>query len=75
MQEWEQIEKLTYKTKQVNLLRNNVRQAYAQMLDLTMFGETILEWKEGDTVVYRRKRMKVDSLLCDFKKYYSLWAL
>ena len=71
MQEWKQIERLTYQTKQVNWLRNNVHQAYAQMLELTMFGETILEWKEGDTAVYHRKRMKVDSLLSDFKNYYS----
>ena len=70
-QEWKQIERLTYQTKQVNWLRNNVHQAYAQMLELTMFGETILEWKEGDTAVYHRKRMKVDSLLSDFKNYYS----
>lgn len=42
MQEWKQIERLTYQTKQVNWLRNNVHQAYAQMLELTMFGETIL---------------------------------
>ena len=71
MQEWNQIERLTYKTKQVNWLRDNVHQAYAQMLELTMFGEAILEWEEGDMAVYHRKRMMIDSLLCDFKNYYS----
>ena len=71
MQEWNQIERLTYKTKQVNWLRDNVHQAYAQMLELTMFGEAILEWDEGDMAVYHRKRMMIDSLLCDFKNYYS----
>ena len=70
-QEWKQIERLTYQTKQVNWLRNNVHQAYAQMLELTMFGEAILEWEEGDMAVYHRKRMMIDSLLCDFKNYYS----
>ena len=71
MQEWNQIERLTYKTKQVNWLRDNVHQAYAQMLELTLFGEAILEWDEGDMAVYHRKRMMIDSLLCDFKNYYS----
>lgn len=41
------------------------------MLDLTMFGETILEWEEADTALYRAKRMEVDSILCEFKNYYS----
>ncbi len=70
-QEWSQMEALEDETKRIHILRENVHRAYAEMLDLTMFGETILEWEEGDTAVYRRKRMKVDSLLCDFKNYYS----
>ena len=41
------------------------------MLDLTMFGETILEWEEADTALYRVKRLKVDSILCEFKNFYS----
>ena len=70
-QEWSQMEGLEDETKRIHILRENVHRAYAEMLDLTMFGETILEWEEGDTAVYRRKRMKVDSLLCDFKNHYS----
>lgn len=70
-QEWSQMEALEDETKRIHILRENVHRAYAEMLDLTMFGETILEWEEGDTAVYRRKRMKVDSLLCDFKNHYS----
>ena len=65
------MEALEDETRRIHTLRENVHRAYAEMLDLTMFGETILEWEEGDTAVYRRKRMKVDSLLCDFKNYYS----
>ena len=70
-QGWNQMEALEDETRRIHTLRENVHRAYAEMLDLTMFGETILEWEEGDTAVYRRKRMKVDSLLCDFKNYYS----
>lgn len=70
-QEWNQMEALEDETRRIHILRENVHRAYAEMLDLTMFGETILEWEDGDTVVYRRKRMRVDSLLCDFKNYYS----
>ncbi|MEB3373080.1 hypothetical protein SFC43_05410 [Bacteroides sp. CR5/BHMF/2] len=40
------------------------------MLDLTLFGETILEWEAPDTIIYKVKRMAVDSILCEFKEYY-----
>ena len=70
-QGWNQMEALEDETGRIHLLREKVHRAYAEMLDLTIFGETILEWEEGDTAVYRRKRMRVDSLLCDFKNYYS----
>ena len=71
IQEWKHFAKLDDESIGIHFMRENVHRAYAEMLDLTMFGETILEWEEGDTTVYHRKRMKVDSLLCDFKNYYS----
>lgn len=71
MMEWEQMDVLENQTSHLNELRQNIHNAYSQMLDLTMFSETILEWNEGDTVVYHSKRIKLDSLLCDFKNYYS----
>ena len=61
---------LEREVKEIHELRQSVHEAYVHMLDLTMFGETILEWEKADTAVYRAKRLKVDSILCEFKNYY-----
>ena len=71
MHEWRQMNRLEREVKEIHRLRQSVHEAYVHMLDLTMFGETILEWEKADTAVYRAKRHKVDSILCEFKDYYS----
>lgn len=71
LHEWRQMNRLEREVKEIHRLRQNVHEAYVHMLDLTMFGETILEWEETDTALYRVKRLKVDSILCEFKNFYS----
>lgn len=71
LHEWRQMNRLEREVKEIHRLRQNVHEAYVHMLDLTMFGETILEWEEADTALYRAKRMEFDSILCEFKNYYS----
>lgn len=71
LHEWRQMILLEREVKQIHELRQSVHDAYVQMLDLTMFGETILEWEKNDTAIYRAKRLEVDSILCGFKNYYS----
>lgn len=71
LHEWRQMNILEREVKEIHRLRQNVHKAYVHMLDLTMFGETILEWEEADTALYRVKRLKVDSILCEFKNFYS----
>lgn len=71
LHEWRQMVLLEREVKEIHELRQNVHEAYVHMLDLTMFGETILEWEEADTALYRIKRLKVDSILCEFKNFYS----
>ena len=68
--EWRQLEKLEHEAKQINTLRQKVHDAYAQMLDLTLYGEKVLEWNAEDTLIYQAKRMAMDSVLCEFKQYY-----
>ena len=70
LHEWRQMVLLEREVKEIHELRQSVHEAYVHMLDLTMFGETILEWEKADTAVYRVKRLKVDSILCEFKNYY-----
>lgn len=71
LHEWRQMIRLEREVKEIHRLRQSVHEAYVHMLDLTMFGETILEWEEADTALYRVKRLKVDSILCEFKNFYS----
>ena len=71
LHEWRQMIRLEREVIEIHRLRQSVHEAYVHMLDLTMFGETILEWEEADTALYRIKRLKVDSILCEFKNFYS----
>lgn len=68
--EWRQLEKLEQEVRHINMLRQKVHDAYANKLELAMYGETILEWEAADTIQYRSKRLKLDSLLCEFKQDY-----
>lgn len=58
LHEWRQMVLLEREVKEIHELRQSVHEAYVHMLDLTMFGETILEWEEADTALYRVKRLR-----------------
>ena len=51
------MEALEDETGRIHLLRENVHRAYAEMLDLTMFGVKVLAWHPEDTLIYRGKRL------------------
>ena len=68
--EWQQLRNLDQDVKHINVLCQKVHDAYAEKLELAMYGETILEWEATDTVRYRSKRLQLDSLLCEFKQDY-----
>ena len=70
LHEWRELERIEAESKEINMLRQKVHDAYAQMLDLTLYGEKVLEWNAEDTLVYRGKRLAMDSILCEFKQYY-----
>ena len=70
LHEWRELERIEAESKEMNMLRQKVHDAYAHMLDLTLYGEKVLEWNAEDTLVYRGKRLAMDSILCEFKQYY-----
>lgn len=51
LHEWRQMNRLEREVKEIHRLRQSVHEAYVHMLDLTMFGETILEWERADTMI------------------------
>lgn len=59
LHEWRELERIEAESKEMNMLRQKVHDAYAQMLDLTLYGEKVLEWNAEDTLIYRDKRLAI----------------
>lgn len=60
----QELEATTYK---IRSLRKDVHDVYMKVVDLSMIGETVLDWNEEDMAAYHEKRLEVDSLLSRFK--------
>ena len=69
-QEWHEFEALETENRRINDFRQEVHHAYARTIELSLLGETVLEWEDEDVQVFHRKRLEVDSMLCRFKRYY-----
>ena len=68
--EWLDIETLETENRQINALRMEIHNVYMRVLELSLLGETVLEWEKSDVEEYRNKRHVVDSLLCHFNGIY-----
>lgn len=60
----ESIEAETSRTKD---FRKEVRDVYVHVAELSLLGESILEWNDADAKEYHRKRLELDSLLVRFR--------
>lgn len=70
LQEWHELEALEMENRQIDAFRLEVHHAYARTIELSLLGETVLEWEDEDVQTYHRKRMEVDSMLYRFKQSY-----
>lgn len=70
LQEWHELEALEMENRQIDAFRQEVHHAYARTIELSLLGETVLEWEDEDVQTYHRKRMEVDSMLYRFKQSY-----
>ena len=52
-------------------LRKNINRLNIQITGLSLLGETVSEWKEGDAEQYHQQRMVIDSTLCVFREVFS----
>ena len=52
-------------------LRKNINRLNIQTTGLSLLGETVAEWKEGDAEQYHHQRMMIDSTLCVFREVFS----
>lgn len=68
--EWEKLDTLEAENLWINAFRQEVHHTYARTIELSLMGETVLEWEDEDVQAYHWKRLEVDSLLCYFKQSY-----
>ena len=58
------------KNSRTNELRRSINRLNVQITGLSLLGETVIEWKEGDAEQYRSQRMAIDSVLCVFREVF-----
>ncbi len=68
--EWRDIGQQEEEYRRINKLRQEVNTAHMRFLELSLLGETVLEWDSADVQLYHSKRLALDSLLCDFNISY-----
>ena len=66
-QEWHEFETLEKENRWINAFHQEIHHAYVRTIELSLLGETALEWEDKDMQTYHRKRLEVDSLLCRFE--------
>ena len=60
-------QELEITSQKIRCLRKDIHEVYVKMVDLSLIGETVLDWNEEDMNIYHKKRLEVDSLLSLFK--------
>ena len=68
--EWSAVEKLEIKNQQIDDFRKEIDDIHIRLIEFSLFGETILEWKDEDLEHYHTQRMAIDCMLCRFKATY-----
>lgn len=58
------------KNRQIDKIRQKAHNVHMQMIELSLLGETILEWGNADIELYHSKCMVIDSMLRQFKPIY-----
>ena len=69
--EWRDMERLEAENREISLSRKEIHDVYVRLTELSLLGESVLEWDDGDVAEYRRQRLAVDSMLCRFKEFYE----
>lgn len=69
--EWRDMERLEAENREISLSRKEMHDVYVRLTELSMLGESVLEWDDKDVAEYRRQRLVVDSMLCRFKDFYE----
>lgn len=70
IKEWDNLGSLENENHKINIRRKETHEIYERIAELSLLGESVLEWEDEDLEHYHVRRMVVDSLLCGFKAVY-----
>ena len=68
--EWCDLEKLEVQNRHIDTFRQESHEIFVFLIELSLSGETVLEWEHADLEHYHYQRMVMDSMLCRFKTIY-----
>lgn len=68
--EWCDLEKLEVQNRHIDTFRQESHKIFVFLIELSLSGETVLEWEYADLEHYHIRRMAIDSMLCRFKVTY-----
>ena len=68
--EWYELEKLEVQNRHIDTFRQESHEIFVLLIELSLSGESVLEWDDKDLEHYHTQRMAIDSMLCRFKAIY-----
>lgn len=68
--EWCDLEKLEVQNRHIDTFRQESHEIFVFLIELSLSGETVLEWEDADLEHYHYQRMAMDCMLCRFKTIY-----
>ncbi len=68
--EWCDLEKLEVQNRHIDTFRQESHEIFVFLIELSLSGETVLEWKMQIWNITIIRRMAIDSMLCRFKATY-----
>ena len=68
--EWCDLEKLEVQNRHIDTFRQESHEIFVLLIELSLSGETVLEWEYADLEHYHYQRMAMDSMLYRFKTIY-----
>ena len=70
--EWQEVEALEVGNQRIDEFRKEVNRIHIRLIELSLLGETVLDWDEADLENYHVQRNALDSTLCLFNKIHSI---
>ncbi len=72
--EHHKLEEMKEASHKISCLRQNIHDIYVRAVDLSLIGETILNWDDEDIELYHTKRLEVDTLLYFFPAAFQFYS-